>query len=75
MTTHTAPQISEQQTLVEEDLVLRVLDSFERCKDPRLKEVMQSLTTHLHNFIRDVRLMEEEWTARISPHPCRPYHR
>lgn len=61
MTTSTSPQ-----ALIEEELVRRVLDSFEGCEDPRLKEVMQSLTTHLHNFIRDVRLTEDEWNYGID---------
>ena len=49
------PQISEQQKAVEEDLVQRVLESFESTEDPRLKFLMQRLTVHLHDFIRDVR--------------------
>src|SRR6185312_15107768 len=40
--------------------------SFDTCTDDRLKDVMQSLTRHLHAFVRDVRLTEEEWTAAIG---------
>ncbi|MCV9992685.1 hydroxyquinol 1,2-dioxygenase [Paeniglutamicibacter sp. ZC-3] len=40
--------------------------SFDGCTDPRLKQVMQSLTRHLHAFIRDVRLTEKEWEAGIG---------
>lgn len=60
------PQISEQQKAVEEDLVQRVLESFESTEDPRLKFLMQRLTVHLHDFIRDVRLTEEEWDFAIN---------
>ncbi|MGC2865040.1 dioxygenase [Corynebacterium glutamicum] len=58
--------ISAQQQAVEEDLVERVLASFESCENPRLKLVMKSLTVHLHDFIRDVRLTEEEWNYAID---------
>jgi hydroxyquinol 1,2-dioxygenase len=36
------------------------------CKDPRFKQLMASLVTHLHAFIRDVRLTEEEWLTAIQ---------
>lgn len=61
--THTTT--AAQQTL-EEELIVRVLDSFENTPDPRLKQIMQSLTTHLHTFIRDVRLTEAEWNKAIE---------
>lgn len=64
-TLHT-PQVSPAQREVEDDLVDRVLASFDDCEDPRLKQVMQSLTVHLHDFIRDVRLTEEEWNQAID---------
>ena len=62
----TQPRISDAQQQVEQDLVERVLASFDQCEDPRLKQIMQSLTTHLHDFIRDVRLTEEEWNKAIE---------
>ena len=61
----TAP-VSEAQRQVEQDLVDRVVASFDDCDDPRLKQIMQSLTVHLHDFIRDVRLTEEEWNTAIE---------
>lgn len=64
-TMHT-PHISDAQQVVEDDLVNRVLASFDACDDPRLKQIMQSLTTHLHDFIRDVRLTEQEWNQGIE---------
>ena len=33
----------------------------EQTSDPRLREIMVSLVKHLHGFIRDVRLTEEEF--------------
>ena len=54
------------QAEVEESLIENVLQSFEDCQDPRLKDVMQSLVKHLHAFIRDVRLTEPEWNNAIE---------
>lgn len=34
--------------------------------DSRLKEVMTSLVVHLHAFIKDVRLTQQEWEAAID---------
>ncbi|MDQ4112581.1 MAG: hydroxyquinol 1,2-dioxygenase [Actinomycetota bacterium] len=58
--------ISPEQQAVEQTLVDTVVASFDTCEDPRLKEVMVSLTRHLHAFIRDVRLTEDEWGAAIE---------
>ncbi len=57
---------SAEQRAVEEKLTDTVVASFESCKDARLKELMQSLTRHLHAFIREVRLTEEEWNKGIE---------
>lgn len=59
-------QISPEQDAVEQQLVDTVLASFEKTEDPRLKELMQSLTRHLHNFLREVRLTEAEWNIAIE---------
>lgn len=67
MTTHAAtPKISPEQAAVEESLVDTVVASFDKTEDQRLKQLMQSLTRHLHNFIREVRLTEDEWNAGIA---------
>jgi hydroxyquinol 1,2-dioxygenase len=55
-----------EQAAREHDVIERVVASFEGCTDPRLRQVMQSLTRHLHAFIRDVRLTEQEWTTAIG---------
>ncbi|MGH9101627.1 MAG: dioxygenase [Acidimicrobiales bacterium] len=39
----------------------RVLASFAGCPDPRLREIMHSLVGHLHAFVRETGLSEEEW--------------
>ncbi|MFK0159957.1 dioxygenase [Streptomyces sp. NPDC090493] len=63
---HTAPPAVAEQTRREEELVERVLRSFDDCADPRLKELMQALVRYLHGFLRDVRLTEEEWQKGIE---------
>lgn len=58
--------IAPAQHRVEEELVSKVLASFAGTENSRLKEIMESLTTHLHNFVRDVRLTESEWNTGIE---------
>lgn len=43
-----------------------VVASFADTKDERLKEIVESLTRHLHGFAREVRLTQEEWTAGVD---------
>jgi protocatechuate 3,4-dioxygenase beta subunit len=43
-----------------------VIASFADTKDQRLKEIVESLTRHLHGFAREVRLTQEEWDAGIG---------
>jgi len=45
----------------QQDVTPAVLAVMERTTDPRLREIMISLVTHLHGFIRDVRLTEAEF--------------
>ena len=49
----------------EEALTAEVVRAFASA-DPRLKEILSSLVTHLHAFIREVRLTPEEWRAGID---------
>ncbi|GAA4773444.1 intradiol ring-cleavage dioxygenase [Citricoccus nitrophenolicus] len=63
---HAGAGISPEQAAVEQKLVDTVIASFDKTQDPRLKKVMQSLTRHLHNFVREVRLTEDEWNTGIE---------
>lgn len=45
----------------QEQVTEAVLKVMEQTTDPRLREIMVSLITHLHGFIRDVRLSEDEF--------------
>ena len=47
------------------DITAAVVASFEGCRDPRVRELAQSLVRHLHAFATEVRLTEEEWAAGI----------
>lgn len=49
-----------------DDITAAVLASFGECRDERLGTVMRSLTTHLHAFVKDVALTEEEWRTAIG---------
>ena len=50
----------------EEQMTRNVLDSIAQTSNPRLKAVMTSLISHLHAFIREVELTEEEWMSAIQ---------
>ena len=43
-----------------------VVASFDDAHSARYREVMQSLVRHLHEFVRDVRLTDEEWHEAIG---------
>jgi hydroxyquinol 1,2-dioxygenase len=58
--------VPPEQSAREEELIARVQASFDSCRDPRLKELMQALVKHLHAFLREVRLTEEEWNKAIE---------
>jgi hydroxyquinol 1,2-dioxygenase len=56
--------MTEQTT--PDDITAAVLASFGRCPDERLGMVMRSLTAHLHAFVKEAGLTEEEWRAAIG---------
>ena len=45
----------------QEDVTESALAVMERTSDPRLREIMASLIRHLHGFVREVRLTEDEF--------------
>jgi len=49
-----------------DDITAAVLASFARCPDERLGTVMRALTAHLHAFVKEVGLTEEEWRAAVG---------
>ncbi|WP_216216848.1 dioxygenase family protein [Amycolatopsis aidingensis] len=62
----TAPAVPPEQSEREDELVRRVLSSFDGCTDRRLRQLMQALVRHLHAFLREVRLTEDEWGKAIE---------
>lgn len=48
------------------DITTRALASFDGCSDERLRTIMKSLVSHLHAFVAEVGLTEEEWMAGIQ---------
>jgi len=50
----------------EEQITQNVLDTMVNAPNPRLKAVMTSLISHLHAFIREVELTQEEWALGIQ---------
>src|SRR5690349_20277285 len=43
-----------------------VAASFAGTPDPRLRQVLTALVRHLHAFVKDVELTEEEWASAIG---------
>ena len=43
-----------------------VIDSLRDCADPRFKAVMTAFIEHLHAFVREVDLTEDEWAAAMQ---------
>ena len=50
----------------ERSITQAVIGRLAECPDLRFKEVMTSLVTHLHDFVREVNLTESEWMAAIQ---------
>ncbi|GAA5128213.1 dioxygenase family protein [Pseudonocardia adelaidensis] len=52
--------------LTSESTTAAVIESFAETADPRLREILQELVPHLHDFVRKVRLTLPEWEAAIE---------
>jgi len=59
-------EISAEQRAREAALVERVVASFADTPDPRTHELVEALTRHVHAFLRETRLTEEEWKRAID---------
>ncbi len=49
----------------EENLTELALKQWAACRSPRLRQIMQSLIEHMHEFVREVDLKEDEWLAAM----------
>jgi hydroxyquinol 1,2-dioxygenase len=54
------------QNPTDESLTKAALERIAQCPDPRLREVMTSLVSHLHSFAREINLRPDEWTTAIN---------
>ena len=48
------------------DLIDDVVRAWSGTPDPRLREVMTSLTRHLHAFVEEVGLTQQEWEHAVG---------
>jgi hydroxyquinol 1,2-dioxygenase len=49
----------------EKSITAAVLARMDQCGDARFKVVMTSLVTHLHEFVREVKLTDAEWIGAL----------
>ena len=54
------------QYFSEEDSAEVVKEQYSNCKDLRLKSIMESAITHLHQFVKEVEPTQEEWLYLIE---------
>src|SRR3954466_8896921 len=50
----------------QEDVTPAVLKELERAPDARFKEIMHAFVTHMHGFVRDAKLTEEEFRTAVN---------
>jgi hydroxyquinol 1,2-dioxygenase len=56
----------ERRDLSNDDLTAAVLASFAGADDARFREIAQSLVRHVHDFVTEVGLTEEEWFKAVD---------
>src|SRR5271156_1223846 len=52
--------------LDEHSITDEVLRRFEGCENPRLKQLLDGLVRHLHDFVREKAVTEAEWVYAID---------
>jgi hydroxyquinol 1,2-dioxygenase len=50
----------------EKSITQAVIGRLSECGDPRFKRIITALITHVHDFVREVRLTESEWLTAIQ---------
>lgn len=50
----------------EQNLTDLALKQWEACHSPRLRQIMQALVKHVHGFVREVDLKQDEWLAAVA---------
>lgn len=56
---------AQPSTITPQSITAEAVASFSRAESDRLRQIMQSLTRHLHGFITEVGLTEAEWADAI----------
>ena len=56
---------ADPQPMSAAGLSAAVIDRLQQTPDPRLREVLTSLVMHLHGFVAEVRLSQDEWLAAV----------
>src|SRR5579875_1199874 len=60
------PTADEAREFTDKDLTRAVQATFEHAQSKRFQRIMQSLVGHLHDFVKDVELTEDEWFKAID---------
>jgi hydroxyquinol 1,2-dioxygenase len=55
-----------EATIAPADITAQAVARFDSTPDERLRRIMRSLVTHLHAFVADVELSEEEWARAVA---------
>jgi hydroxyquinol 1,2-dioxygenase len=58
--------ITASPPTVAAQITTAAIESFDACQNLRLREIMRSLTCHLHAFASEVKLSEAEWTTAVE---------
>jgi protocatechuate 3,4-dioxygenase beta subunit len=64
-TERTSP-VTDRRLFTEEHSAETVINALGADTDPRLREIMTALVQHVHDFVKDVQLTEEEWEHGIE---------
>ena len=52
--------------LTADNITERVVRSFDQAESPRVREIMETLVRHLHEFARETRVTREEWLYGVQ---------
>ncbi|MFK3973305.1 dioxygenase [Pseudomonas sp. NPDC087358] len=58
--------MTDQDYAAQAQITEQAVSSFAACKDPRFTEIMRSLVKHLHAFVSEVELTEQEWLQGVE---------
>ena len=59
----------EQTYFTEENSTEAVISRMNNCSDPRLRQIMTSVITHLHAAVKEIEPTKEEWLMQSDSSP------